>query len=83
MDFQHLRHHAAGFEIVLPFPPLISVDAITYVDAGNATQTLDPASYDVLGLGDRGTLRPAFNKVWPATSWRRESVTIRFTCGYA
>jgi uncharacterized phiE125 gp8 family phage protein len=83
MDFNHLRYHAGGFGFVLPFPPLISVDAITYVDTNNVTQTLDTALYDVLGIGDRGELRPAFNQSWPVTSWRRESVTIRFTCGYA
>jgi uncharacterized phiE125 gp8 family phage protein len=76
---RHDRHD----EVELPYPPLISVDAITYVDANNVQQTLLPATYDVLGAGDRGALRPALNHTWPTVANRADCVTIRFTCGYA
>jgi hypothetical protein len=84
----HDAHHGrcrrgrAEHEIELPLPPLISVDSVAYVDAANVTHTLDPAAYEVAGIGDRGVLMPAFATFWPATTWRKDAVTIRFTCGY-
>ncbi|UEM09020.1 head-tail connector protein [Bradyrhizobium barranii subsp. barranii] len=71
--------------IVLPYPPLISIDSVTYLDSAGATQTLASVSgYRVLGQGSikRQAIAPPFGQSWPATRNDAGSVKIRFTCGY-
>ena len=68
--------------IRLPKPPLISVDAITYVDPDGNTQTLDPSLYFVNTTEVRGEISRAFGQPWPATRWQQNAVTVDFTCGY-
>lgn len=69
-------------ELVLPLPPLQSVESITYIDRNGATQTLSPADYIVDTSGLLGVITPAFGKVWPATQDRAQSLRVEFTCGY-
>lgn len=64
--------------IVLPIPPVISVDEIAYVDSGGATQTMDPADYFAAGLGSTSGAM-----VFPATRWpSARSVSVSFTAGF-
>jgi hypothetical protein len=77
---RHRRH--GEHDIELPFPPLISVDSVAYVDPANVSHTLDASAYEVQGVGARGLIMPTFGAFWPATTWRKDAVTIRFTCGY-
>lgn len=64
--------------IVLPLPPVISVDAITYLDSAGATQTLAPGEYFSAGLGSTyaATVFPMVR--WPSA----RSVAVTFTCGF-
>lgn len=72
----------------MPFPPLISVDLIQYVDPTQQTQpftmtTLDPSKYMVDPSTEPGRLAPAPYNVWPATNpLAFQAVQITFTCGY-
>jgi hypothetical protein len=68
--------------IRLPKPPLISVDAVTYVDEDGNPQTLDPSQYFVNTSGVRGEIARAFDVPWPPTRWQQNAVTVDFTCGY-
>lgn len=76
-------------QIVLEKPPLISVDAITYVDEDGVTQTwsASPLPYVVLApegaTAGRARIRPAYNETWPATRCQPGAVRVTFTCGYA
>lgn len=64
--------------IVLPMPPVISVDEITYLDSAGATQTLDPAAYFAAGLGSSHAAT-----VFPTTRWpSAQSVSVSFTAGF-
>jgi uncharacterized phiE125 gp8 family phage protein len=65
----------------LPLPPLISVDAITYLDANGATQTLASTEY-LAQAGERATVTPAFGKVWPVARCQARAVTVAFTAGW-
>ncbi len=59
--------------------------AVTYLDADDASQILDPADYQVIGVGgDRVSCEVvlAAGKAWPAVSSRREAVTITYSAGY-
>lgn len=71
-----------GFEIILPFPRLQTVDSITYIDTDGTTQTLASTEYIVDITSEPGRLTPAYGKAWPATQMRINAVTINFTCGY-
>jgi len=88
--FPHPRHthghvrsgEIAGREAIpLPLSPLVSIDQITYFDAGGVSQTLDPSAYDVFD-GEGGFVEPVFGTCWPWTPRRRRAVTINFTAGY-
>ena len=67
--------------IRLPLPPCQSIDAITYTDTTGTAVVLDPAAYDVAGLGNgEGAIIYPLNG-WPATASRPDAVKIRFTAG--
>ncbi|WP_404711490.1 head-tail connector protein [Sphingomonas sp. MMS24-J13] len=65
-------------EIILPFPPLIELVSVSYIDGSGAVQTVDPSAYEMLGQ----TLVPAFGTAWPTPRWQRESVRVRYRAGY-
>lgn len=66
-------------EILLPKGPIQSVDSITYLDTANATQTLS-TGFLVDLPGERILRNPDVS--WPATSTRKNAVTIQFSSGY-
>ncbi|MAC89660.1 hypothetical protein [Maricaulis sp.] len=75
---------AATPHIQIPLAPLISVDSITYRDTDGDTQTLASSVYQVV---DGGSLKSFIalepSQSWPGTDARHDSVTVRFTAGYA
>lgn len=68
--------------ITLPLPPLQSVEAIEYVDADGATQTLAPADYLVDKAGLVGRVHLAYGKTWPSPRAQPMAVRVEFTAGY-
>ena len=68
--------------IIVPLPPLISVDSITYFDPSGNEQTLDPAAYRVEGIGDADAGRIVPVTAWPATHPNLVAVAVTFTAGY-
>lgn len=69
-----------GLEV--PFPPLIRVNSITYLDSSGNEQTLSNSVYIVTKT------EPAFVKLksgqsWPEVLNQPDSITIHFTAGYA
>ncbi len=71
-------------EIVLPLPPCQEVVSITYKDTAGAIQTMPPATYEVLGLGDSSgaRIRPAPGQAWPSVQATPEVASITFIAGY-
>lgn len=69
--------------IVLPLPPLVSVDEIAYTDQAGASQTLAVDVYRVVrgGFG-RAKLVLAYDKQWPTPRLEEQAVRVRFTAGY-
>ncbi len=72
-----------GVKIVLPHPPLISVDSFQYVDTDGATQTLAVADYVVHDEYEPGFIIPAWNVTWPTIRKVPNALQILFTAGYA
>ena len=72
--------------IEIPYPPLVSVDTITYRDGDGADQVLSGGSPEDFLVDVRsfpGRLMPIYNSAWPATQGSIGSVRIAFTAGYA
>lgn len=71
-------------ELRLPFPPLMSVDSLTYVNNAGETVTMTEGTDYVVDLdGDPcGSIRPVFRGLWPTTGDVPRSVAIVFTAGY-
>lgn len=68
--------------VLLPHPPLASVETVTYVDEAGAVQTLAAAGYVVRAAETPGEIVPAYGTSWPSTRDVPDAVTIDFTCGY-
>lgn len=68
--------------ILIPMPPLKSVEAITYTDTSGADQDLDDSAYVVNPFGLIGQVTPAMGKCWPATAPQAMSLRVDFTAGY-
>src|SRR6185436_3596478 len=68
--------------LLLPYPPLQSIDNLTYVDGGGSLRTLDAAAYLVRTAETPGEVVPAYGTAWPAARPQPDAVTIEFTCGY-
>jgi uncharacterized phiE125 gp8 family phage protein len=65
-------------QIELPYPPIISVDSIKYLDSSGVEQTIPPAEYVLYDYGTVG------HYVAPVTAWPAASSGIRitYTAGY-
>lgn len=69
-------------EIIVPKPPLVSVDEITYLDTDGVSQTVDAANYIVDSADEPGRIVPAYQQYWPGTRCQTNAVRVTFTCGY-
>lgn len=77
------RFPDADEPILLPRPPLVSVDSIAYTDAAGAGQTLDTgADVQVDQYGEPARIFPAVGATWPQTQTDKiNAVVIQFTAG--
>lgn len=67
--------------IVLPRAPVVSIDAITYLDGVGTRQTLATTEY-TYELGDGCVIAPAYGKTWPTCRVTIGSVRVDFTAGH-
>lgn len=75
----------ASPRIELPVAPVLSaadVTAVTYVDQGGTTQTLDPSQYLVTVDGPVAVIDPAYAVCWPTPRWQAATIKVRFKAGY-
>ena len=70
-----------GFK--LPFPPLISVSSITYIDTDGVQQTLAAADYDVHTWVEPGIVVEDWNASWPSYRGEPDAWRINYLAGYA
>ncbi len=74
-----------GEAIALPFPPVISVEYVAYLDTGGALQTLSGSPsqwYEDFG-SEPGRIQPLLGQDWPSAAELSSAVRIGYTCGYA
>lgn len=82
LGVQTLEAHLDNFDcgsIRLPYPPVIEIVSITYVDAAGVDQTIAADRYELLGP----SLVPVYGASWPRPRWQREAVRVRYHAGYA
>lgn len=79
-----LRPYYNVLAIPLPYPPLISVVSVKYLDVNGVDTTMILGTdYRVLGSGERiQAIAPLYAKTWPVARRDVGSVRIRFSCGY-
>ncbi|MER9768876.1 hypothetical protein NKJ09_22750 [Mesorhizobium sp. M0189] len=67
--------------ILLPYPPLIRVDAITIEDGSSPENVIDPADYVVKS----GMLIPEIHPIaaWPSITAGPRAASITYTAGYS
>ena len=71
-------------EIVPPLMPFTGVTSLKYLDADGVETTLAAEDYIVDTGAKPGRITPAAGETWPTTQVDRpNSVTLRFTAGYA
>ena len=85
-EFKSEVYFRAG-QILIPGPPLQTIDSLTYLDENGVQQTLDPSLYQVDSINEPARVAPAANQMWPLTqiSVRApilNAVQIGFTAGY-
>lgn len=68
---------------LLPLYPVISVDAIKYIDENGTEQTVDPAVYRVDTHSNPARVSLEWNQVWPSARLVANAVKVTFTCGHA
>lgn len=76
-------------KIKLPYPPLIEVLSVKYIDTDGVEQTLDPPSgsppsggdYRVVADAEPAYIEPVYGTSWPATRGTA-AVRIRYFAGY-
>ena len=70
--------------IYIPYPPLASIDAITYTAPDGSALTLDPSQYVYESGGKfQGIVTPAYGVTFPATRYAMASSVVAFTAGYS
>jgi uncharacterized phiE125 gp8 family phage protein len=86
---QRLRISLPGFceQIELPYPPLVAVHGVTYLDSNGDEQTFAEAgNWRVIGVGTEqgGAIVPLYGVEWPSllATADPDLVRIEFTAGY-
>lgn len=72
-----------GVRILLPFPPLRSVDAFRYIDTDGDLQTLATDQYAVHDDFEPAFIIPEWSVSWPSIRAVPDALQIDFTAGYA
>ncbi len=66
----------------VPYPPLISVTSIVYIDTNGDEQTLAVDQYRVDAGNQPGRITEAYNVTWPSTRDVTNAVTLTYSAGY-
>jgi len=66
----------------LPYPPIIRIVSVKYLDAAGAQQTIAAADYRLVASHERAELWPAVGLAWPYAPPDPAGVEIVMVCGY-
>lgn len=75
-----------GLMIALPWPPIVRVEALTYLDADNVRQTLAADQYDVHTWHEPALILPTIDGgsrvIWPGVLHTIDAVRVDYVAGY-
>ena len=71
-----------GGAILLPYPPLQSIEAVQYLDGEGVLQTVPAEDYQVRTAEVPGEVVSAYGESWPTALATEDAVRVEFTCGY-
>ena len=63
--------------------PMLTLDAVRYIDIDGVQQTLSPQDYRLDMASTPGYVVPSFGKAWPETRAEINAVEVDFTAGYS
>ena len=66
---------------VLPYPPLLTVSHLKYLDTNNVQQTLSSATYVVATGRTPGEVMLADGELWPESYTHPQAIEIQWTAG--
>ena len=69
-------------EFIVPYPPLISVTSIYYIDTDGSSQLLAQDQYREDTGSEPGRITEAWNVSWPSTRAITNAVTLTYSAGY-
>ncbi len=79
----HLETWPSGRRILLPRPPLVSVESVSYRNDEGQTIVFDPSAYRVDTASEPGAIVLAPDRYWPGEMLDEGMpITIDFTAGY-
>lgn len=92
-DFQNRAYVDRTYELLFdnaipatiepPYPPLVSVSSITYVDTAGDTQTVTASVYDVDDKSEPGRIYEAYGQTWPsAIRAVNNTIAVTYVAGY-
>jgi len=70
------------YGVVLPYAPVVDLQAVLYDDDDGVEQTLDPAVTRIVGGDHHSRLVRAYGQSWPSTRCQEEAVRIQYRAGY-
>lgn len=65
--------------MLLPYPPIVDVVSVKYLDSTASEMTVPPSEYELRGH----LIGSAFGKRWPSVLAHPDAVRIRYRAGYA
>lgn len=65
-------------DIRLPYPEIVSVESVKYIDGAGTEITMVAEAYELIGQD----VSPVWGTSWPSTRGSREAVRIRYDAGY-
>jgi uncharacterized phiE125 gp8 family phage protein len=69
-------------EIWIPMGPVLSIDAVRYLDEAGVMQTVQPAGYQWRKGRFEARIKPAYGLSWPIVRERYDAAHITFTAGF-
>lgn len=78
-DTAGVRFPLLSSRIYLDYPPLVSVQSITYVDSNGVTQTWASSNYQVITEAHIGFV---YSTSAPIHAWQPNGIQINYTAGY-
>lgn len=69
--------------IQLPYPRIVDIVHLQYVDTAGDVQTLDPQDYVLDEASEPGWLTPDYDRSWPQTRCEPNTVRVRYRAGWA